>query len=632
MPRRHSLLVRLLAICIAVAACSITATAWIASISTAASIHDRYTANLASDNEILDALVGYAATHTSWDGVGPMIAALAKKSTREITLATPERQLIASSAAHASVPTASTPSAVVNALAVASTSSSSGGIDARAVGPFKLTAVEQRASQSAAKKQAACVADSSVKYTSPPLTIDVQGAPGGPVAVLPTSSPTAATTPAKIITMPNGRAEVTPNDKALYLFCAVAPAIWAFPTEVHASAELVTLINKCLRGAAVPAKQRLTTSATGNAQYVSTRDPHWLTDQVPVIAQDVPSLTGCVDTARREQLTPYVAAPAQLFISNAAPSVAKAGLTSDGKRRIALAALAILLLTVTVCAFAATRLVRPLRALTVAAVRVGRGERAIRVAAGRRGEIAELGSAFNRMSTELADAETRRKELVSDVAHELRTPLGNIRGWLEAIQDGVAEPDPELIESLLEESQLLQHVIDDLQDLALADAGKLTFYPEPLDAAVFVQQVAAAHRAAAQDKGVSIDVDCPPTLPLTTDANRLRQILGNLVSNAVRYTPSGGRVTVRARSDHDAVVIAIEDTGIGISEADLPHVFSRFWRAERSRGRRGGGSGLGLAIARQLVEAQGGELTARSELGAGSVFSFRLSNQGLSGG
>jgi two-component system sensor histidine kinase BaeS len=206
------------------------------------------------------------------------------------------------------------------------------------------------------------------------------------------------------------------------------------------------------------------------------------------------------------------------------------------------------------------------------------------------------------------------------VSHELRTPLSNIRGWLEATQDGVAELDPALTISLVEEAMLLQHIVDDLQQLALADAGKLRLHLEPVDVADLVEQIATVHRAAAA--GLTVEVTGRPNLD--ADPVRLRQAVGNLLANAVHYTPAGGRVSLRAYADGDDVLIEVADTGPGIAPEHLPYVFDRFWRAEKSRSRQTGGSGLGLAIVRQLAEAHAGSATVRSEPGRGATFVLRL--------
>lgn len=253
-------------------------------------------------------------------------------------------------------------------------------------------------------------------------------------------------------------------------------------------------------------------------------------------------------------------------------------------------------------------------------------------------EIGRLAAAFNDMSEHRARLEEQRKAMVSDVAHELRTPLSNIRGWLEAAQDGLADPDPAFVSSLLEEAVQLQHIIDDLQDLAAADAGALRLHPERVRIEDLLNQVAGAHQARAEAAGVGLTVhtDGVRGPVLRADPVRLRQAVGNLVSNAVRHTPAGGSVTLRAYGSgggsgagSDAgspthVVVEVADTGSGIPAADLPHVFDRFWRAEKSRSRRTGGSGLGLAIVRKLVEAHGGTVGATSTEGEGSAFVLRL--------
>jgi two-component system sensor histidine kinase BaeS len=209
--------------------------------------------------------------------------------------------------------------------------------------------------------------------------------------------------------------------------------------------------------------------------------------------------------------------------------------------------------------------------------------------------------------------------MVSDVAHELRTPLGNITGWLEATQDGLAEPDPHLIAMLLEESLLLQRLVDDLHDLAQADAGTLRLHPEPIALDDVVDQVVNAQ----QNREILLRAETTP-VHISADPVRLRQALGNLVANAVRYTPPGGEVVVKLFQWQDWAVLEVTDTGTGIASEDLPHVFDRFWRADKSRSRRTGGSGLGLAITRHLVEAHGGTVSVTSTLGEGSTFRISL--------
>jgi two-component system, OmpR family, sensor histidine kinase BaeS len=331
------------------------------------------------------------------------------------------------------------------------------------------------------------------------------------------------------------------------------------------------------------------------------------------------SAAECLATARRTQLKPYVAPAALLYIGS--PEDRTPAIDPYG---IAGVTAVILVLAAGVSVLVATRLMRPVRAVTAAARRMRAGDGSARVVVRAGGEVGELGAAFNEMSEHLDRMERQRKAMVSDVSHELRTPLSNIRGWLEAAQDGVAELDPALTASLVEEAMLLQHIVDDLQQLALADAGRLRLRPEPVDVADLVEQVATIWRAAADAAGLTLAVEVTGRPYLDADPARLRQAVGNLLANAVRYTPPGGRVSLRAHADGDDVLIEVADTGPGIAPGHLPHVFDRFWRAEKSRSRQTGGSGLGLAIVRQLAEAHGGSAGVRSEPGQGATFVLRL--------
>ncbi|MFC9937741.1 sensor histidine kinase [Nocardiopsis alba] len=333
----------------------------------------------------------------------------------------------------------------------------------------------------------------------------------------------------------------------------------------------------------------------------------------------------CLDSARRAQLDPYVAPAALLFIDDPAEGPETGlSLSREGALRLGGVVLLVLLLTVVVSTTLATRLLRPVHALTDAVNRMREGGGpSIRVRVRDSGEIGRLAEAFNEMSEHLERAEDQRKAMVSDVSHELRTPLSNLRGWLEAVQDGMVEPDPERVRMLLGETLLLQTVIDDLQDLALADAGRLRLSPEAVEVAPLIDQVIAGHGLRAEEAGVRL-VGEARDVTLVADRSRMLQVLGNLVGNALRHTPEGGTVTVGAHRAGSQVVIRVADTGVGIAEEDLPHVFDRFWRADRSRNRRTGGSGLGLAIVRGLVELHGGSVTADSTVGEGTTFTLRL--------
>jgi signal transduction histidine kinase len=271
------------------------------------------------------------------------------------------------------------------------------------------------------------------------------------------------------------------------------------------------------------------------------------------------------------------------------------------------------------------RIFAPVEALTSAVRSMGSGDLSQRVEIDSKDEIGELARAFNSMADELARAEELRRNMVTDVAHELRTPLTNIRGYLEALREGVLEPEPHIVESLHEEALLLNHLIDDLQELSLAEAGQLRLERQPVAAADLVSQAVKAATPRAEAGQVALRVDVPGNLPLVdVDVRRVGQVLRNLLDNALSHTPAGGEVAVVARAGDEGVEMSVRDTGSGIDSADIPYIFERFYRADKSRSRDTGGVGLGLAIARQLVEAHGGKIAVESEPGKGTRFSFVL--------
>jgi two-component system sensor histidine kinase BaeS len=288
----------------------------------------------------------------------------------------------------------------------------------------------------------------------------------------------------------------------------------------------------------------------------------------------------------------------------------------------ALAAGIVALAAVAAAILLSRRVLRPVRALTAAARQLGDGAGAGRVPVSGRDEIAQLGRAFNRMAESLAASEERQRQQIADVAHELRTPLANLRGYLEALADGVLPPSPELFASLHDEALLQQRIVDDLQVLALAESGALTYHREPVDLGEVAVACRTAHSANAEAAGVTLDVERHAPAVVSGDPERLRQAVGNLIRNALAATPAGGRIVLAVAAGDGRARLDVTDTGSGIDPADLPHLFDRFWRADPARG--GGRSGLGLAIARQLVTDHGGTLTAVSTPGSGSTFTVAL--------
>lgn len=633
LPLRKSLLGRLLAVSALVAACSVAATAWLAVQTTSGAIKQEQGQNLTDDARIYNTLLGYAATHPRWDGVDGTVADLAGQTGRRIALTTAQRVPLADSATQ-DKPPALPPqtSAVVDPLSTDSTLAGGGRqsaadrIDLRAVGPFRLPVAERDRLQATAERTVSCLREYGV-------TSDIIETPSG-----------------------RPRIQVVGNDldRIRGTRCAIDALEQPTATEAKALAALNQLANACLKRQdrhAVrlnlnlswkdrpgPAEWpdagalRLHPEPTERPEPIGPAERPELFD-IPSVAptpdDDDRAVASCVGTARREQLSSHVASPALLFIGDPdGGTVPGFDLSPANTARIAGAAALVLALTVGASVLAATRLVRPLRALTGAAQRMRDGGYAgpVPVPVSADNEIGRLALAFNDMSVHRARLEEQRKAMVSDVAHELRTPLSNIRGWLEAAQDGLADPDPAFVSSLLEEAMQLQHIIGDLQDLAQADAGALRLHPEPVRIDELLGQVAAAHLAQAETAGVTLKVSLPDDVPaLSADPVRLRQAVGNLVSNAVRHTPPGGAVTLSAHGRASGTVtVEVADTGSGIPAADLPCVFDRFWRAEKSRSRRTGGSGLGLAIVRKLAEAHGGSADAASTEGKGSVFTLKL--------
>jgi len=271
------------------------------------------------------------------------------------------------------------------------------------------------------------------------------------------------------------------------------------------------------------------------------------------------------------------------------------------------------------------RILAPVQALSVAVRRLGQGDLSHRVRIKSKGELGELALAFNSMATELERTEKLRRNLVADTAHELRTPLSNLRGYLEAIRDGVVKPDPAAIDSLYEEVALLSRLVEDLQELALADAGELKLVRQPEDASGLVKKSVATIESKAMAKGLSVSVDLRDGLPpADIDFHRVSQVLRNLLENAVTHTGRGGSITVAARQMDNMVEVSVADTGEGIPVEDLPNMFERFYRVDKSRARATGGTGLGLTIAKRLVEAHGGQIAVQSEVGKGSRFAFTI--------
>ncbi|MCA2219081.1 sensor histidine kinase [Jidongwangia harbinensis] len=579
-PVHRSLTFRLLVASLTIAVAAVLATSWIAAQFTSRTIEQQIGRSLSDDKRVYDDMLGYAATHRDWSGVRPLVIARASQLNRRITLMTADRQVIADSMTGPSLATAR-PSATVDPLWVdLGLTGRTDRIDTRLLGPFELPPAEQRRIRDQVTQSLACLRSYGTE---------------GQVVVGPHGRP---------------RLAITMLGKEPYS-CLLIPD--PTRTEKRLLAALRKLVAACA-GERNPDRVRLAPDLT-------------VTVPDPVTGLSIMDRTaraaGCLDQARRTQLEPYAAPPALLFVTDPAGPTARRvlPLSRDGVLRTGAATAGVLLLVGLLTITVGRRLTRPLSALTEAA---RRPDDRLRVPVGGRDEIGYLATALNDLAERRERSEHLRQAMVNDVAHELRNPLTNIRTWLSAVRDGLATVDEPLLTLLQNETAQLQHIVDDLRDLAAADAGTLRMHPEALFLGDAVGQVVDAHRPNAAAARVRLITEHAGDPEVIADPVRLRQLIGNLLANAIRHTPPGGTVTVRTAMAAGSLTIAVADTGVGIAPGDLPKVFDRFWRADGSRSRSTGGSGLGLPIARQIAEAHGGTITVGSTPDTGTTFTVVL--------
>jgi signal transduction histidine kinase len=282
------------------------------------------------------------------------------------------------------------------------------------------------------------------------------------------------------------------------------------------------------------------------------------------------------------------------------------------------------LISLLIARWLARGMTQPLRDMAAAARAMETGDYSARVVTTSRDEVGQLAAAFNRMSSELAVLEKSRRDLVANVSHELKTPITAIRAHLENLADGVEQPDPKTMQVMLTQTERLGRLVDQLLDLSRLESGEVPMYMEVTSIEPIVARVLSEISVGRAVTDVTLRNDVSADLAATADAERIHQVLYNLVDNAVRFTPPGGTVTVTGQRREDRVAIEVSDSGVGIAPEHLPRLFERFYRADASRSREGGGTGIGLAIARSIVESHGGRITATSEPGHGSAFTFDL--------
>lgn len=263
---------------------------------------------------------------------------------------------------------------------------------------------------------------------------------------------------------------------------------------------------------------------------------------------------------------------------------------------------------------------RPIHELTKATEAVAKGEFGHQVTVHSKDELGKLAISFNKMSADLAHAQHLRQQMTADIAHDLRTPLSLILAYTEALSDGKLPGSQDIFEVMHHEAQHLNHLIDDLRTLSLADAGELPLNRLQLPPQELLERTAAAYSAQAQQQEIALEVEVSPNLSeIEVDPERIAQVLGNLVSNALRYTSAGGHIRLTAETSLEGTILCVEDNGTGIAPEDQPYIFERFYRADKSR-EQNGESGLGLAIAKSIIEAHGGTISLESTINEGSIF------------
>jgi two-component system sensor histidine kinase BaeS len=585
----RSLRSRLLAVSLTVAIVCIGATAWLTTRSTTDRLKGDFQHTLDADGLIYNQLISYAQTHTDWKGVGPTVATLSRQTGRRIALKAPRGPVLADSIIllhEPRRPLPQQPAAMVNPLNPVIAFYGTGNAN-QPPGPpsrnYPYTPEELASRSAQGDKVAACLTAAGVKFRR---GIDDQGLPNFNV---------------------NVGDQATVNT---YQGC-VGPIALDAPSLAEVAAD-----NRDARGV-IACLDLKGVHHTDNTDGVG---------EIQIDVGDVPAandaMAACVQQVNRTQLATLVAKSVLLYLGEQTDG----GLTllHSSTQRTLTAAGIIMALAVAVTFLASRRILAPVAALTRAARRLAGGDPNQRVAVTGHDEIGQLGAAFNSMASALQATDEQRRSLVSDIAHELRTPLSNLVGYLEAAEDGLVPLNGELVSSLHEEAVLLRRLVDDLQDLALADAGRLRLDKGPVDLADLADQVVVANRQRALSADVTLEVVADSHPVVSGDARRLRQVVGNLVSNAITHTEAGGRVIVRTGTVHQIAELLVIDTGIGIAPEQLPHVFDRFYRTDASRSRDTGGSGLGLAISRQLVDAHHGTIHATSTPGHGSTFILRL--------
>ena len=583
MRTRSPLLRRYLLVGLAIAVLSAFGAVWLATTSTISYDQSRAESNSIKDQEIYAGVIRWAGTHRTWDGVDGYLSTLASAKERRVAVVADDGTTLADT--HPELPLPKLASFRVDPLELVALppGASELTIDPRVTGAFGLDLEDRATMGRLAAEVVRCLgSENAVASSWQTGRITVTAAPGLPDC---------------------GRAALN------------AP----LPSEQAALDQLRDLVSACrLDGGEPPA------DAVGFALNDLDRVPQELALSVTPAAPEG-SQERCLVAARLAQAAEWTAPAIDLYITDyRGDERGLLDLSPGSRARIALVAVAILVMVLIASTIIVLPTLRGMRTLTTAVDRFAGGDRSERLPVKSNSEFAHLNDSFNRMSDQIAGHEDARRRLLGDVAHELRSPLTNIRGWLEAADDGMEVSEAELREILLKEALHLQRITADLQLLTNAEAGELPVDPETVDIAALITDVVAGHQPGAAGLGLNAEAQGP--LTMETDPARLRQVLDNLIANAIRHTPAGGSVHVTAEQVGEVIELVVADTGTGIDEADLPHIFDRFWRGDPARARKGESTGLGLSIVRALVDVLGGEITVRSDSG-GTTFVLRFSGR-----
>ncbi len=593
-----SLRSRVLVATVALTVITVLATAWTVSRSVEQALRSQAARSLSNDTDIYQALLDYGGSHTSWDGVDATVADLASRYDRRIALEDASGRVLVDSSVllgQRDGPLRPRPDAVLDPYSAGVVGSAPGSL-VSAVAPSQPAPSAADVAENAQRVQtaSACLRAAGIRFS-----VDDVG------------------DGTRTITVDGDGAGTTEQQDEAASRCT-DPLYQPTASQRAATEAQNSAIGSCLDRSGTP--HRLSGGEDGDTPFV-------VVDEADPTA--VAALQRCTEQADRASLAPRV----QLFLGSSETAALRWDRLTTGST---VAVIAAIIAAASGLALVSTlAITRPLRRLAAAADRITHGDLETRVPTAGRGEVAQVGAAFNTMAEALHRTEAQRQQMVSDIAHELRNPLVTLNGTLEAIQDEVFTASPEVIDSLAEEARQLSHLVRDLAELNAAESGHLRLASGLLDLGEVVRAVAEAHTVVARAAGLTLQLDdrhgrdAAPEHDggralVVGDEVRLRQVLTNLVSNAVRYSHPGGTVTITTATTADAVEVRVADQGVGITAEQLPLVFDRFWRADAARARATGGTGLGLAISRELVHAHHGELTVTSQPGVGTEFVVRL--------